>query len=79
MRSIEVFELKNSPDVEMDRLIISLSKKGYIVRKVNMANSDEMKRHPEITEMLKSGKNLPLIKYNGKVINKTELKRLATF
>ena len=78
MKLVEIFELKNSPDDELDRIIMSLNKKGFTVRKIDLL-SDEIKKYPEIVDFVKSGKSIPVIKYKDKIISKEALGGMATF
>jgi len=77
MKLIEIFELKTNPDDELDRIILELYKRKFSVKKINAVNKEDMKKYPDILEMIKSGKELPIIKLDGKVINKKQLMRMT--
>ena len=76
---IEIFEIKGSPDDELDKIILELYKRGFSVKKINAVNNEEVKKHPDILEMIKSGKELPIIRLEGKIINKKQLLRMTSF
>ena len=77
MKSIEIFEIKMSPDDEMDKIILELYKRGFSVKKINAANKEELKKYPDVLEMIKSGKELPIIRLEGKITNKKQLLRMT--
>ena len=79
MKLIEIFEVKASPDDELDRIILELYKRGFSVKKINAVNKDEMKKHTDVLDMIKSGKELPIIRLEGKIINKKQLLRMTSF
>ena len=77
MKSIEIFEIKMSPDDEMDKIILELYKRGFSVKKINATNKEELKKYPDVLEMIKSGKELPIIRLEGKITNKKQLLRMT--
>ena len=74
---LEIFEIKTDPDDEMDRIILELYKRGFSVKKINAVNKEELKKYPDILEMIKSGTEFPIIRIEGKIINKKQLLRMA--
>ena len=77
MKLIEIFEIKTNPDDEIDRIILELYKRGFSVKKINAVNKEELKKYPDISEMIKSGTGLPIIRLDGKVINRNQLMRMT--
>ena len=73
MKLIEIFEIKTNPDDELDKIILELYKRGFSVKKIDAVNKKEMKKYPDILEMIKSGKELPIIRLDGKIIHKGQL------
>ena len=72
---IEIFEMKNHPDVELDNLILLLSRSNQ-VKKINVLDSEALKNHPDMDSLIKT-RQLPVIKVDGKVVDKKFLKSLA--
>ena len=77
MKLIEIFEIKMSPDDEMDKIILELYKRGFSVKKINAANKEELKKYPDVLEMIKSGREFPIIRIDGKITNKKQLLRMT--
>jgi len=74
---IEIFETRgfgSELSTDLDALIINLNKKhsDIMVKKLDVLNKDMMKSHKDIVKMLKerSLDILPLIKINGKLVDK---------
>ena len=68
MKLIEIFEIKMSPDDEMDKIILELYKRKFSVKKINAVNKEEMKKYPDVLKMIKEGKKFPIIRLEGKII-----------
>ena len=80
---IEIFEARGftEPDTSLDSLVINLSSKyedQIAIRKVDVLQKDEMKRHKDVVKIIKDKglSTLPLIKLNNKLVDKEKIENL---
>ena len=79
---LEIFEAEGySLPTDLDVLLINLKKKyasGLGIRKINIVQKDEIRKHKDVVEALKKkGLDvLPVIKLDGKLVDQSKLETL---